>query len=118
LFTDPQPVTISGATKSLVRTSSTADGGRFATSDRSHRFSVAHQYGKRQRHQARLEVDTLVANPLLSGQNVNQSASCYIVVDLPTGYDVAAAKAIVDGFLANLSASTGANVAKLLGGES
>lgn len=118
MYTDPQTVTIGGSAKSLVRTSSTGDGGKFATSDRTHRMSVSHQYGRRQRHQIRLEVDTLTANPILPDQNVNQSMSCYLVADLPIGYDVASAKAIIDGFLANLTATTGANVTKLLGGES
>jgi len=41
-----------------------------------------------------------------------------MVVDTPSGYDAATAKAVVDAFTAFLSANTGANVTKLLGGES
>jgi len=118
MFTEPQTVTISGSAKSLNRTGSTESGGRFATADRAHRLSVNHSYGKRTRHQVRLEVDTLIANPLVSGQNVSQSMSVYLVVDTPNGYDTATAKAVADGFLANLTASTGANLTKLVGGES
>jgi hypothetical protein len=44
--------------------------------------------------------------------------SVYLVVDTPNGYDTATAKAVADGFIANLSASTGANLTKLIGGES
>jgi hypothetical protein len=45
--------------------------------------------------------------------------SAYMVVDVPvTGYTVAEAKQIVDGLVAYLTISTGANVTKLLGGES
>lgn len=118
MFTDPQAVTISGSAKSLPRTSSTENGAKFATSDRTHRMSVAHSYGRRQRHTIRLEVDSVTASPLLEGQNVLNSMSTYLVVDVPNGFDTATAKAVVDGFLANLSASTGANITKLVGGES
>lgn len=118
MYTDPQSITISGNAKTLARTSSTDNGGKFATADRAHQMSVSHSYGKRTRHTIRLQVDSLVANPLVSGQNVNQSMSTYLVVDVPNGYDTATAKAVVDGFLANLSASTGANITKLVGGES
>lgn len=118
MYADPQSVTISGSAKSLARTNSTENGGKFATSDRAHQMVISHQYGKRTRHTIRLQVDSLVANPLVSGQNVNASMSTYLVVDVPNGYDTATAKAVVDGFLANLSASTGANITKLVGGES
>lgn len=118
MYTDPQSVTISGSAKSLARTSSTENGGKFATADRNHRMVVTHSYGRRQRHTIRFEVDTTTASPLITGQNVLQSMSTYLVVDVPNGYDTAAAKAVVDGFLANLSATSGANITKLIGGES
>jgi hypothetical protein len=42
----------------------------------------------------------------------------YVVADVPTtGYTVAEQKAVIDGFLANLQATSGANITKLLGGE-
>jgi hypothetical protein len=45
--------------------------------------------------------------------------SAYVVFDLPpTGYTPAEAKAIWDGFAAQLAASSGALVTKVLGGES
>lgn len=118
MFNEPQTVTISGSAKTLNRTGSTETGGRFATADRAHRLGVNHSYGKRTRHQIRLDVDTLVANPLVAGQNISQSRSYYLVADVPNGFDTATAKAEMDGFLANLTASTGANLTKLLGGES
>jgi hypothetical protein len=93
-------------------------GSKFATADRTHRLTIAHQYGKRQRHQIRLDVDQVTANPLLSGAYVQGSESVYLVADFANGFDVATMKAIIDGFLANLSATSGANITKLLGGES
>jgi hypothetical protein len=118
LYADPQTITINGSAKSLTKTTSNDTGSKFATSDRAHRMSVSHQYGKRQRHQIRLEVDQLLANPLITGQYVQSGVSVYLVADLPNGFDVAQMKFIIDGFLANLTASSGANVTKLLGGES
>lgn len=117
MFSDPQSVTISGSAKSLVRTSSTSEGGEFSSADRAHRMSIRHAYGKRYRHTLRFVVDTLDANPLISGQNVKNSITVMVTVDTPPGYDTATAKAAVDGLLANLSASTGANVTKLVNGE-
>lgn len=118
MFSDPQSVTISGSAKTLNRTGSTEFGGRFAASDRAYQYSVDHAYGKRVRHTVRLKADSLVTNPLVSGQNVNQSMSVSLTIDVPNGYDTATAKAVADGFLANLSAATGANLTKLIGGES
>jgi hypothetical protein len=117
MFSDPQAVTVSGSAKTLNKTVATESGGRWATAARDYFFSVAHQYGRRHRHTARLQFDSLVASPLVSGQNVNQSMTVLLSVDLPPGYDTATAKANVDGFLANLSATSGANITKLIGGE-
>lgn len=118
MFSEPQTVTISGSAKTLNRTGTSNDAATYATADRAHVLSIQHTYGKRTRHSIRLRVDTLDANPLISGQNVRQSASYVLTADLPAGYDTATAKAAVDGLLANLSASTGANITKLVGGES
>lgn len=118
MFSDPQSVTVSGVAKTLNRTSTTEGGAKYATADRSYQMSIAHVYGRRHRHTLRLQVDTLVASPLVAGQNVTQSMSAYLTVDVPPGYDTATAKAVLDGLLANLTASTGANLTKLVGGES
>lgn len=118
MYSDPQSVTISGSAKTLNRLNSTPQGSGWSTADRAHKMSIAHTYGRRDRHTVRFQFDSLVANPLVSGQNVNQSMSVYLTADVPPGYDTATAKAVIDGFLANMTASTGANITKLLGGES
>lgn len=118
MFADPQSVTVNSVAQSLARTSSSDNGGKFAKSDRSYKMEINHQYGRRQRHQIKLTHDLLVANPLISGQNVNSSISAYLVVDLPVGFDTATAKLDVDGFVSFLAASSGSAVTKLLGGES
>lgn len=118
MYTDPMVVTISGAAKSMNRTGSTANGGSFSTADRAVRVDVAHTYGTRTRHLFKITVDTLVPNPLISGQNVQQSMSAHLVVNVPNGYDTTTSKGVVDGLLAYLTASSGVAVTKLIGGES
>jgi hypothetical protein len=50
--------------------------------------------------------------------NALYTMSTYIVIDVPpTGYTVAEQKQIVDGLTAYLTASSGARVTQLLGGE-
>jgi hypothetical protein len=54
----------------------------------------------------------------MASVNVRLSSSVYLVVDTPeTGYTVAEAKQIADGLIAYLSASSGARLTQLLGGE-
>lgn len=117
MFSDPQALTDGVDPITLNRTSSTEDGAKFASSDRSYRMSIAHSYGRRARHTIRLEKDDLVANPLISGQNVQQSMSAYLVVDVPTGYNVDEALDTVVGFLGNLTATSNENLSKFVGGE-
>jgi len=66
----------------------------------------------------RLDNSKIAADPLLAGVNVKASMSVYLVVDVPlTGYDVTATKLVTDGFLTYLTASSGARMTQLLGGE-
>lgn len=117
-YADPQSVTIAGVATSLPRTSSGTNSGTFTSNDGLVRLSVSHAYGKRQRRIIRLEHAKVAADPFVSGQNTKYSMTTYIVVDVPTsGYTVAQQKEVVDAFAAYLTASTGANVTKLLGGE-
>jgi len=118
MYADPQSVTVSGSAKTLNRTGTSPDGAAYATADRAYRMNILHSYGRRTRHTIRFIADTLVANPLVAGQNVSQSMTVSVTVDTPIGYDTAGAKAVVDGLLANLSATSGANITKLVGGES
>jgi hypothetical protein len=83
------------------------------------KLSASHQYGKRNRHVIRLDTRKVAADPLNTAQNLEYSESVYLVVDVPrVGYTVAQTKLDVDGFLAALTASSGALITKLLGGES
>lgn len=118
-FADPQSVVIPViGTVSLPRTSSGLSTGVFTKDDGNVKLEVGHTYGKRTRRTVRLTHRKVAADPLISAQNIQYSMSAYLVVDVPvTGYNLAEAKQIVDGLVAYLTISTGANVTKLLGGE-
>lgn len=118
MFADPFTITINAIAKSLGRTGTGIDTAAYSTGDRAYRVVLSHSYGKRTRRMAKMIHDTLVANPLVSGQNVQQTVSVHLVVDSPPGYDTTLLKQDVDGYLAWLTASSGAAVAKILAGES
>lgn len=119
MFTEPLVLTVGGSAKSLNRTGTNDVGSKYATADTAYRVTINHENTKtRSRHVIRVDFDSLVANPLITGQQVPQSMSVWLAVNTNRGYDTATAKAVVDALVAYLTATSGANVTKLLGGES
>lgn len=117
-FADPQVVTVNAVAQSMPRISSGANTGTFQKDDASYKLTVSHDYSKRTRRLLRLDNAKVAADPLAAGINVRATFSAYLVVDEPlTGYTIAEKKQIIDGLVAYLTASSGANVTKLLGGE-
>lgn len=117
-FADPQSVTINAVANSLPRVSSGVNTGAFQKDDGNVKLEVSHQYGKRNRRAIKLTHRKIAADPLVGSVNIQYSMSTTLVVDTPvTGYTVAEAKQIVDALVAYLTASTGARVTQLLGGE-
>ena len=121
MLADPQSVTINAVATSLPA----VDRGKPNTSvyqkdDGTVKLTNAHQYlPKRTRRSCRLDFSKIAADPLISAQNIRYSMSAYLVIDLPTtGFTNAEAKYIVDALTAYLTASSGAKVTALLGGES
>lgn len=113
-FADPQTV----LTQSLARTSSGVNSGSFKKDDGTRQLDIGHQYGRRTRRVIKLTDTKIAVDPLVPSNNKPYSMSVSLVVDTPTtGYTVAEAKVIVDGLVAYLTASSGARVAQLLGGE-
>lgn len=118
-YSDPQSVTVSGTAISLPRTGSGESSGSFTSPDGQTKLDVSHSYGKRNRRQIRLTQSKIVSDALIPTQNTLTSMSVYMVVDVPkNGYTVTEEKAVVDALVAYLTASTGARVTQLLGGES
>lgn len=117
-FADPQSITINAVANSLPRVGMGNNTGAFKKDDGLVGLSLAHTYGNRTRRTIRIDTAKIAADPLISAQNIKYSMSAYLVVDVPTtGYTVAEAKQVVDGFLAYLTASSGAKVTQFLGGE-
>jgi len=118
-FSDPQTVTINAVAKTLNRVSTGENKSQYSLDTGDYKLLVAHQYGNRMRRTVRLDIRKLSADPLISAQNVERSMSIYTVFDLPVqGWTVAQAKLETDGYFAYLTASSGAIVTKILGGES
>lgn len=117
-FADPQSVTINAVAISMPRTSSGVNSGTFTASDGNTRLSVAHAYGKRTRRTIRLDNQKLTSDPMLPNQNVLLSNSISLVVNTPpSGFTNTELKQQIDGFLAALTATSGAKITQLLGGE-
>lgn len=117
-FADPQSVTINAVANTLPRTSTSGQSSVYTKDDQNVRLTVSHQIGKRSRRTIRLDHRKLSADPFTTGVNNYYTMSTYIVVDVPpVGYTLAEQKQIVDALAAYLTASSGANVTKLLGGE-
>ncbi len=117
-FADPQTVTINAVAQTLPRTSFNP-AGVFTKDDGNVKLSVSNQYAaKRTRRSMRLDFRKIAADPLVSAQNILYSMSAYLVVDVPiTGFTVTEQKQIVDALTAYLTASSGARVTQMLGGE-
>lgn len=118
MFSDPQTVTINAVAQTLPRTGSGPTSGVFTKDDGTVKMSIAHAFGKRNRRTIRIDHRKVAADPLATGYNKEYSMSVYLVVDVPTvGYTNAEQKQIVDGLTAYLTATSGARVTQLLGGE-
>lgn len=118
-FSDPQTVTINAVAQTLPRTASGVTSSIYTKDDGNVKLTISNQSGKRNRRTIRLDHRKIAADPLLGSVNIEYSMSTYLVVDVPKiGYTIAEAKQIVDALSAYLTASSGGNVTKLLGGES
>jgi hypothetical protein len=118
MFTDPQSITVSGTAHSLARVSSDGNGSRYQNADGTVVESVSHTNGKRYRRAFRVQHSKVAPDPLFPANNVPYSASFWVIADVPkTGYTIAEQKAVLDGFLAQLNASSGALITKFLGAE-
>jgi hypothetical protein len=118
-YTDPQTVTINAVAQTLPRTSSGVSSGTFTKDDGSVRLNISHSSGKRMQDVLRIDFQKIAPDPLVSAQNVMRSMSVTLRVDRPlTGFTITEAKQIVDALTAYATASSGARITQLLGGES
>lgn len=117
-YSDPQTVTINAVAQTLPRVGSGVNVGSFSKDDGNVKLGVSHAYGKRTRRVVRIDLSKIAPDPLISSTNIKYGMSAYLVVDVPvTGYTIAEQKQGVDALFAWGTASSGANITKLLGGE-
>lgn len=117
-FSDPQSVTINAVAVPLPRTGSGPSQGTFTSSDGAVKMTVSHAYGRRNRRTIRIDHSKIAADPLQPAVNGRYSMSTYIVSDTPlVGYSNTEVKQVIDALTAYLTASSGARVTQLLGGE-
>lgn len=121
-FSDPQSVTINGATSSLPRRSGPNQtnnqvNGSFANADDTLKLGIGHQTAsgtQRVRSTVRIDQAKVVTNPIDSSVD-QDSAAVYVVIDRPGyGFTVADIQYLVAALAGYL---TTANVAKLYGRE-
>lgn len=116
---DPQSIKISGVTTSLPRVSTGAFESVYESADGLIKLSLSTVSNRRKRQVVRVDVSKITADPFIPSQNVEVSMSSYLVFDRPpAGYSNADAKAVYDGFIEALQASSSVLITKLLGSES
>jgi len=119
-YSDPQSITIGSTpgTVSLPRTGSGVGLGTFQSNDTTVKLTVSNAYGKRTRRVARVDFSKIAPDPLISTNSIKYTTSAYLVLDQPaTGFSTAEMVAITTGLATWLTASSGANITKLVGGE-
>jgi hypothetical protein len=121
MFADPYIVTVNAVAQSMSRTSMGNNSATYRKDDGLYRLSISHQLGKSFNQRViRLDRSTLVSDPFTTGNQLYADESVWLVSKSPSGnlVTVANQKQLVDGFLAKLTASSGADITKLLAGES
>lgn len=119
-LTDPFAITISGAASSLPKVESSGKKSVYSNADGTIVVTASHQNtsGARTRTMLRIDTKKVTADPFKPSENVQVGAAFYVVVDQPpAGYTDAEMKAIIDGFISAMNASSGAMITKLLAGE-
>lgn len=116
---DPQTITVNAVPNTLYRVGTGMNQGLFQRDDASLSLKFSHNIGKRKKRLIRVDMTKVAADPFLAGVNNKYTASCWLATDTPdVGFTNTEVKQLVDGFIAYLSAGSGAVVTKVLGGES
>lgn len=116
MLTEPISVTIDGVAHSMPRVSTQESKSIYVAADQNHTFTVSHQKtsANRVRSMVRIDERVVAADPLTAA-NKYESASIYVVFDVPAfGFSIDDVDDIARGFITWLST---ANVTKVLGLE-
>jgi len=114
-----QSVTINAVAISLPRIGGSLNSSVFQSNDGLVKETVSHTLNRgRTRHLVRIDHRKVAADPFQAAVNREFNAAMYVVLDVPTvGYTVTEQKQVWDGFAAQLAASSGALITKVLGNE-
>jgi len=119
-LSDPHSVTI-GTTPGAVilpRVNTGSNVGKFSNFDLKTTLSVQTNYGKRTRREARIDFSKIVTDPLVSTTNVLVGGTVRLNIDVPpSGFSAAEQKDLAVALLTWLTASTNANLIKVIAGE-
>lgn len=118
MLADPQSITIDGTAISCARNLTGTDLGRFNAANGQTTLEVQTSRSGRVRSVARLRQTKVTADPLVATTNVVVSDTIALTINRPLeGYSDADVEKQVVGFIAWLTASTNANLKKLIAGE-
>lgn len=118
MLADPQSITIDGTTASCGRVLTGTDLGRFVSGDQKTSLEVQTSRSGRTRTVARLRVSKVTSDPLVATTNVMVSDTIALTINRPLeGFSDADVEKQVVGFIAWLTASTNANLKKIIAGE-
>jgi hypothetical protein len=117
-FADPQSVTTSLGAQTLNRVKQGESSTTFQSTEGAFTLDISHNYGKRNRHLAKLTWKQVTADPYRPDIYVPTSTSIQLIVDAPVdGFSSTQLADVADGLLDYLSASTNANLIKLITGQ-
>lgn len=120
MLSDPQSVTINAVAVSLPAVSRGVNNSKYQSSDGNVLFSISHDLGtSRTRRLVRIDQQKIAADPLISAQSIVYKMAIYLVVDIPkTGFTITEQNYLLAAFTTWLTTGSGANMTKVLGGES
>jgi hypothetical protein len=123
-FADPQTITIAPAAALSLPRLQTADAegnpSVYQSADGLTVLTVSHESAKkgRIRRLVKISVSKLAPDPYRNTENRRVSMSTHVVFDVEDGWSQAEQKAVWDGFITQLQATSGLLVTKVLAGES
>lgn len=117
MLADPQNITTSAGAKVASRTLTGTDRGRFISPDQSTVVEVQTSFGKRIRTVAKVTEAKVFQDPLTNAPSRVEEVVQLTINRPQDGFSEEDVLATVKGFFGWLTASTDANLKKIIGGE-
>jgi hypothetical protein len=116
-YSDPQTITINAVAIPLNRINTGTQVGQFKAVDGQTRIEIDPKNGKRYSRAARLYQSKTTADPLVASTNVRVGDMISFSINYEDGWTEADILLQATGFITWLTASTNANLKKLISGE-